>query len=384
MSSKGGRMSSLSVVRPWRVVIALGLVAAGLIASGGARASALTCQSVQTPNLGSPRIVELLGVSVTSSRNGWAVGYVRKSEGYPARTLIERWNGTAWTVQTSPNPGSGDSRLSGVAATSSTNAWAVGYDRHGALIEHWNGRAWKVQPSPKLRYSGLSGVAAISSTNVWAVGLEGNETALIEHWNGRAWKVQPSPKLRFRLLTGVAATSSRNAWAVGSDTNSKTLIEHWNGKVWKVQASPNPVFFQDQKDATMQLSGVAATSPTNAWAVGYTNYVISPDQGDESHGFIEHWNGRAWKVQASPKLRYSGLSGVAAISSTNVWAVGGYYNVGSGKFQTLVERWNGGAWTRLPSLGGYSELSGVAATSSTNVWAVGDDYGSAAIALHCG
>ena len=113
---------------------------------------------------------------------------------------------TGWKVQPSPNPG-GSSNLLGVAATSRTNAWAVG--NH---IEHWNGKAWKAQKSP-----GEHAVAATSSTNAWATSGE-----VIEHWNGKAWNVQPSPNIGF--LFGVAATSSTNAWAVGGGA-----ILHWNG-----------------------------------------------------------------------------------------------------------------------------------------------------------
>jgi hypothetical protein len=214
-----------SVVRPWRVVIALGLVAAGLILSGAARASSATCQSAQTPNVGSGQN-ELLGVAGTSSRNAWAVGYYINGTG--VRTLIEHWNGKAWKVQASPiNGGSSDSQLFGVAAASSSNAWAVGDYGAQTLVEHWNGKAWKVQASPNPRVfqdesSQLSGVAATSSTNAWAVGYYQDRTGyntqtLVEHWNGRAWKVQASPNPRgdrhFNQLGGVAATSSTNAWA---------------------------------------------------------------------------------------------------------------------------------------------------------------------------
>jgi hypothetical protein len=33
-------------------------------------------------------------------------------------------------------------------------------------------------------------------------------------------------------LFGVAATSASNAWAVGSDLGG-TILQHWNGTVWK-------------------------------------------------------------------------------------------------------------------------------------------------------
>jgi hypothetical protein len=334
------RMHVLSVVRLRRMLIAFALLGAGLVLSGAARASAGTCESAQTPNVESDQNW-LTGVSVTSNRNAWAVGayYYGTVAKLHVGTLIEHWNGTAWTVQTSPNlRGYSNGELLGVAGTSSRNAWAVGYatnqigvssSRTQALIEHWTGRAWKIQTSPKLGASQLSGVTATSSTNAWAVGytfhaVGGNvETqALIEHWTGRAWKIQTSPKLGASQLSGVTATSSRNAWAVGKHGN-RALIEHWDGRAWTVQASPNPRFFKNQ--AGIQLSGVAATSSSNGWAVGsYYSQEITPDAGSQSQSLIEHWNGRAWKVQASPNTGgFSNfLSGVAATSSTNAWAVG--------------------------------------------------------------
>jgi hypothetical protein len=247
------------------------------------------------------------------------------------RTLIEHWNGKAWKVQVSPNRRGFDSQLSGVAATSSTNAWAVGFHWNvgRTLIEHWNGKAWKVQASPNRGDNGLSGVAATSPRNAWAVGdspgFHGRRT-LIEHWNGKAWKVQASPNRGVSGLSGVAATSPRNAWAVGSSfpsrrsTRTETLIEHWNGKAWKVQVSPNRRGFY-----LNQLSGVAASSATNAWAVGYSFGSSPTRKPPVTETLIEHWNGKTWRIQVSPNRRgfpFSQLSGVAATSSTHAWAVG--------------------------------------------------------------
>ena len=65
-------------------------------------------------------------------------------------------------------------------------------------------------------------MAATSATNAWAVGSNG--TTLIAHWNGTAWKQQssPDPGSRATFLDGVAAISATNAWAVGSYTNGRT------------------------------------------------------------------------------------------------------------------------------------------------------------------
>jgi hypothetical protein len=242
------------------------------------------------------------------------------------------------------------------------------------LVEHWNGKAWKIQRSPSPR--GLfdySGVAATSATNAWAVGdyITGSGSTpkvntLTEHWNGRAWKVQPSRNPTHQNnLTGVAATSPDNAWTVGSDFNFSTLIEHWNGKAWKVQPSPNPSVYNF-------LHGVAATSAINAWAVGNT---YNGDTG-ETQLLVEHWNGRAWKVQPSPNPGNLNnvFFGVAATSRTNALAVGYYCNK-RGPCRTLLERWNGKAWkvqnSPNPSCSREVALDGVASASSREAWTVG-------------
>jgi hypothetical protein len=62
----------------------------------------------------------------------------------------------------------------------------------------------------------------------------------------------------------VAATSPTDAWAVGipyTNTGTKSLIEHWDGTTWTRVPTPNP-------NSDSYLSAVAATSPANAWAVG--------------------------------------------------------------------------------------------------------------------
>ena len=65
-------------------------------------------------------------------------------------------------------------------------------------------------------------MAATSASNAWAVGFEGRNT-LILHWNGHAWKQVASPSMTGgTLLTGVAASSPANVWAVGDFRNSNS------------------------------------------------------------------------------------------------------------------------------------------------------------------
>ncbi len=236
------------VRRSSTVVVVVGLVGAGLILAGAGHASVARCQrsgsEASHPGLSS----SLLGVTVTSACNAWAVGYY-SPDGTTEASLIEHWNGKVWTVQHSPTHGGGGDVLYGVAATSPTNAWAVGYytadSCNTTQVERWNGKTWRAQRNPNPRQAGrcddsFAAVAATSPTDAWAAGFSDSSGSLVEHWNGKAWRVQPSPSGN---LLGLAASSPTSAWAVGwyyHDYGDRTLVEHWNGKAWKVQPSPNP------------------------------------------------------------------------------------------------------------------------------------------------
>ena len=392
-------MCARGLAGPRLRIVAAPLVIAAMLIGGGpvAASSAPVCvgwTGVQPPSP-SPSFNYLRGVAAVSSCRAWAVGYY--SDGTAYHTLAERWDGSSWAQQPAPNPGgpARDNELLAAAATSTANAWAVGYYRtdtgYRTLTEHWNGTIWTQEPSlsPSRSASMLRGVAATSAASAWAVGSYYNGTAdqtLIERWNGTTWQRVPSPNpggpANSNYLTAVAATSAASAWAVGTYSNGtvyQTLIEHWDGTRWATVPSPSP------GPASNELAAVAATSTSNAWAVGvYFN-------GIAYQTLIERWNGTMWKRMPGPNPSPSSneLTGVAAISATNAWAVGRYIN--GSVYRTLIAYWNGTTWTRQPSPdpagpARSDALDGVAATSATNIWAVGFyDDGTAfqPLALHC-
>jgi hypothetical protein len=62
--------------------------------------------------------------------------------------MAEAWNGTSWSLVTTPNPGSTENELRGVSCTSPSSCMAVG-DFAGignqlTLAESWNGSSWSV------------------------------------------------------------------------------------------------------------------------------------------------------------------------------------------------------------------------------------------------
>jgi hypothetical protein len=223
--------------------------------------------------------------------------------------LIEHWNGTQWSVVSSPSPDN-DAFLNGVTAVSSTNVWAVGYyftsgsSQSGGgsqtLIEQWNGSQWSVIASPNSasQYNDLTGIAAVSANNIWVVGNSNNGSqTLIEQWNGSQWSIvaSPNPGSSSNSLNAVATISASDVWAVGSFSNSsgvqQTLIEQWNGSKWSIITSSNP------GSVSNLLNAVAVVSASNVWAVGEyssTNYA--------SQSLVENSNGSTWSVVPSPNV----------------------------------------------------------------------------------
>jgi hypothetical protein len=327
------------------------------------------------------------GMTAAGKNDVWGVGVQATQESN--NTLAIHWNGTSWSAVSTPNPfpdcvdgdimWSGQS-LNGVAAVSRNDVWAVGggcYSMH-TLIEHWDGSAWEMVGSPRLQIGGgdswstLTGAAAISSSNVWAVGWQdsGVLQPLIEHWNGTSWSVVPgaSPRGGESYLSSVSATGPNDVWAVGGAAPNSNLVEHWNGSNWSVVSTPQPT-------RGSSLSAVTAISPTNAWAVGSQRASTGAQVT-----FVLHWNGTSWTEVASPNPRTTAdaenqLRSVAALSPDNVWAFGMYESEQTNIHQhrSLVLHWNGVSWSIVssPQPGRTSELNAATAISGSRVFAGG-------------
>jgi hypothetical protein len=358
----------------------VGMLGAPLMLAGvltgleAAPASALTCQAWTGALPPSPgQVNELAGVAVVSACNVWAVGTAISDPG-GAQTLIEHWaGGSSWTVVPSPDPGGEGNHLVGVDAVSPTDIWAVGSFTNDAssiasdqtLIEHWNGTTWTVVPGADLgpgpRGSQLTGVRAVSAGDVWAVGVDSHGQTLIEHWDGTTWARVPSPSPGTgNFLAGVSATSASDAWAVGeysSGNQSPTLILHWDGTTWTQVPSPSPGGFLNA------LNGVHATSASNAWAVG-----ISENNAGGPQTLIEHWDGTAWTQVPSPSPQGSFLAGVTVTPAHTAFAVGS-----EGFRQPLVLRWDGSSWSQAatPPEGDGNALEAIGASPAGDVWVAG-------------
>ncbi len=226
-----------------------------------------------SPNLGTA--YDISGVAAASDGTAWAFGTTYPSIGVH-KTLILRWNGTAWTRVPSPNLGGGE--ITGVAAASDGTAWAVGntgsQSSTRTLILRWNGTTWTQVPSPSPAGSYLNSVAAASDGSAWAVGCTGcgigntgSGRTLILRWNGTAWTRVPSPNPGpDAYLQGVTALSDGDAWAVGR-AGGKTLILRWNGQRWSGPAGQvSPAAAPASSPAPSAVASPATPAPPSAAA----------------------------------------------------------------------------------------------------------------------
>jgi hypothetical protein len=392
------------------------------------RTCVATWSTVRVPKPPSPTTAALAHLGVASVPEGlatmaavsssdiWAVGAFTRGEAKAqVTTLIEHWDGTRWSVVGAPHDtastpsGQPGALLSGVAATSSHDVWAVGAvaraersdngnerDLDQTLAEHWDGNRWSVVPvAAETPDDTLVGVSARSSSDVWAVGASNHTvdpnvsfmTPLVEHWDGARWSVVhvPTPGLD-PSNTGAVATvvaglhsghfadygeasfsavhaiAADDVWAVGvikrhkgdGDAPTQTFTEHWDGTTWRVVNAPDVHVGQLQHGADDSLNAVTATRSDDVWAVG----AASP-QGT----LTLHWDGTTWAVIPSAHAgTFSYLSDVAAISATNVWAVG-----------NAIEHWDGRRWTQTATISGktFAPLAAITAVSADDIWMVG-------------
>jgi hypothetical protein len=229
---------------------------------------------------------------------------------------------------------------------------------------------WSVVPAPDVPGYGarLLSIAGSSDNDIWAVGwfLENNSRHnLALHWNGLAWERVPVPDVavgRVNGLYGVAAIAPNDVWAVGYavDLSYQTVTLHWNGSAWQVVPSPNLT----RPGSYNALNAVVAISSNDVWAVGGVPFDLG---GVDGRALLMHWNGSAWQLFPEPPEVINWYTttrfGVAARASNDVWAVG----------QFAAWHWDGSTWS-VPSGFSGQDLFGASSNGSA-LWTAGTHPG---------
>ena len=266
------------------------------------------------------------GVTVTGTNQAWAVGTV----GCPAdqsRTLTEHWNGSRWSIVASPDGGVRGNRFStlqAVTAISPSDVWAVGGQagiRNGApvavpLIERWNGTNWSIVPVPTAAVGVLESVSGTSASDVWAVGAgqQSGQSAVALHFDGSSWKLVtvPTPPGTSGGLFAAKALSPADAWAVGESFPNAggpgtILTDHWNGTSWQVVTAPPA----GGPGALSALNSIDAAPGTGLWAVGFWVTAAA------GNSVVLRWTGTAWTQETTPNS--SNLFRVAVLPNNELF-----------------------------------------------------------------
>jgi hypothetical protein len=287
---------------------------------------------VPTPDAGdttNPLVSNVLnGVSCVSDQACTAVGEYVGASGW--QTLIESWDGSTWSIVPSPSvsPSLG-TYLDGVSCLSATFCTAVGTFISGlgdkTLVETWDGSAWSIVTSPDTGYiDELLSVSCTSPSACAAVGEArprfGFDRALVETWDGKAWSVVASPdaSTSTNVLNDVSCPTVVQCVAVGTFFNGseyQLLSMSWDGTSWSLL--PNPGLNADG-------TGVTCGSATNCTEVG-------------ASGLVNSWDGKTWTLVPTPPAPGPAhrLNAIACAPSSVCMAVGDYTE--GTLAQTLVE-----------------------------------------------
>lgn len=304
---------------------------------------------------------EWLGVSCPSATTCSAVGHYVYTGG-PVVPEAYQWDGSAWQQQSVPTPTPFSKQVNDVltaVSCPSTNACtAVGYGFPPSggvspqpLVERWDGSAWTIQATPALSDPAqLFGVSCPTTTSCVAVGSlggtpTGGGTALAEVWDGTSWTVEPvaAPSgAASPILRGVSCPTRRSCTAVGfftvpSGTGTDVLVEHRSaGGRWRPETAPAP-----SGANAAALSAVSCPTQNTCTAVGNENVP-----GGDVLAVAERRSGGRWRLQTTPNpagSTYTLLNGVSCPGRRTCVAVGTAAGPSQGitTQQPLAERWSG-------------------------------------------
>jgi hypothetical protein len=227
----------------------------------------------------------LLSVSMSSSQDGWAVGYAGQ---------LAHYNGQTWQASQAPT----NAILCSIVMLSVDDGWATGF---GGMILHFHDHQWQVVPSPTS--ADLLSLKMVSAQDGWIVGSNGT----ILHYSQGQWKTFNSPT--DQTLNDVSLLSAHEGWAVGD----QGTILHYRDGVWSlVQWLPGPGYGEET------LLNVAVTSEQTGWIVGKQVMLT--------------YNQEIWQVQ-TPAEAYQTWYALVMNTPDNGWAVGsnnGIYHYQSG------------------------------------------------------
>lgn len=221
---------------------------------------------VSTPNTD----YSLEAITCLSATDCIAVGGVAEGANF-SHTLIETFDGTAWTPTFIPNPGIYKhfiAELDGVSCMRQDDCVAVGLyavnENEGVqgFSETLTSHGWSRTATPVLSRSNAPFAVSCSAVSCVAVGDRYGQTqTLIERYTSGKWAVVTAGSAG--ELRGVSCPTRRDCAAVGETTKHQPLVMTSTSGRWSAQPVTQPIMRTDE------LAGLSCASTTMCLAAGY-------------------------------------------------------------------------------------------------------------------
>ncbi len=267
-----------------------------------------------------------------------------------------------WTIDTIAYPGSSQTLMTDIWASSSTNVYVVGHnDQNRGQMYHFDGAKW--MPVRLAAADGgtivgpfdLSAIYGFSSQDIWAVGEKIYthptpppnflDSSLIIHFDGIQWREFTIQ--RKRALYDVWGANATSVWAVGEEGTAY----FFDGGHWQQR--------RIREDAL--LKNVSGSSSSDVYVLG-SKLDTSPY--DSIRSYIFNFDGQSWALRDSliqntfPPMHSFGIADLWALSSSEV------FSVGHGIFKKT-----GNGWIKV--FEDNTTVTGIGGNGSNNIFAVG-------------
>jgi hypothetical protein len=305
----------------------------------------------------------------------YAGGYITDVGGVAGANMIARWDGMSWS---GVGPAYSLNGQVEAIAVSGSNVYVAGRftdaggNAKADYVARWNGRKWSALGSNAAGTNGALNAEvdalAISGSDVYIGGRFTNagghaKADYVARWNGSAWSslgsnaagtngaIRPLPE---KPLPGVfaLAVSGTDLFVGGAFINVAGILEadnlaRWSGSSWFAMGSG------DVNTGSGAIDGAVdalAVSGTDLYAGG--SFV---NVGTLAGDYVAKWNGNAWSALGSgvpdDGAIWNGNVYALAVSGTDLYVGGEFYNAASISTADRIARWDGTNWNAMGSGG---------------------------------
>ncbi|MFJ5264805.1 hypothetical protein ACIQAC_30525 [Streptomyces sp. NPDC088387] len=213
-------------------------------------------------------------LAARGSREAWATGNEQTTDGM--RPMLYRWDGTAWSRDTT-FPGADEPGRLGKVQFVGDEVW-IFHNRGGSgEILRRSAQGWTALPLPQDLWV-YQDFAAVPGA-AWVVGEDDTGLKLL-HYDGSGWSEQPAPD-GVLFVDGITARTATDAWA-SALTSTGNAVLHWDGTAWRNADAPLP------PNSNVHTILVNPSGRVTAGGSQYTDGV--------ARTYVITFNGRTWQT----------------------------------------------------------------------------------------